>query len=393
MSSFVKASGGITPNSADPGEEFPFLHTITVVDRVVSVDKPELVQNNIKTETVTLNLDSEWEGLSTVINIGNERPVSVIWSGEPVVIPSELMTTVGYLDVSVVGYGDDGGIRAVTKKATSIFNVVASGFVEGDEAVPDPTTLLGQLIQAADVAAVTGGNRNNGFGDGDGWWIILLALLFGWGRNGAFGGGYGSGNGGCCAPATCAELQAGFNNQSVNGMLNGINSGICSLGYDVASQINGVNTNIMQNGYNTANAITQAQFAQQQSAAALQAQLADCCCQNREAISGVNYNMATSTNAVTTAISNAARDITENQNTNYRQLHDELVAYRMEDKDNTIAELRSQVNALNLSASQSNQNAYLVAQLKTPSPVPAYTVPNPNGYYGCQQNCYQSCGC
>lgn len=88
-----------------------------------------------------------------------------------------------------------------------------------------------------------------------------------------------------------------------------------------------------------------------------------------------------------------ARDITENQNTNYRQLHDELVAYRMEDKDNTIAELRSQVNALNLSASQSNQNAYLVAQLKTPAPVPAYTVPNPNGYYGGQQNCYQSCGC
>lgn len=205
-------------------------------------------------------------------------------------------------------------------------------------------------LSAADVAAVTGGNRNNGFGDGDGWWIILLALLFGWGRNGAFGGGYGSGNGSCCAPATCAGLQAGFNNQSVNTMLNGINSGICSLGYDVASQINGVNTNIMQNSYNTANAIT-------------------------------------------TAISNAARDITENQNTNYRQLHDELVAYRMEDKDNTIAELRSQVNALNLSASQSNQNAYLVAQLKTPAPVPAYTVPNPNGYYGCQQNCYQSCGC
>lgn len=285
MSSFVKASGSITPNSADPGEEFPFLHTITVVDRVVSVDKPELVQNNINTETVTLNLDSEWEGLSTVINIGNdEPPTSLIWSGQPVVIPAELMTDVGALNVSVVGYGDDGAVRSVTKKADAKFTVVAS-------------------------------------------------------------------------------------------------------------QINGVNTNIMQNSYNTANAITQAQFAQQQSAAALQAQLADCCCQNREAISGVNYNMATSTNAVTTAISNAARDITENQNTNYRQLHDELVAYRMEDKDNTIAELRSQVNALNLSASQSNQNAYLVAQLKTPAPVPAYTVPNPNGYYGGQQNCYQSCGC
>ena len=245
-------------------------------------------------------------------------------------------------------------------------------------------------LSAADVAAVTGGNRNNGFGDGDGWWIILLALLFGWGRNGAFGGGYGNGNGGCCAPATCAELQAGFNNQSVNSMLNGINSGICSLGYDVASQINGVNTNIMQNGYNTANAITQAQFAQQQSAAALQAQLADCCCQNREAIQGVNYNLATGQCAITTAIANAARDIADNQNANYRALHDEIVANRMEDKNAQIAQLQSQVQALNLAQSQANQNSYLLQQLR-PCPIPAYTVPNP-----CAAPCYstyQSCGC
>ena len=245
-------------------------------------------------------------------------------------------------------------------------------------------------LSAADVAAVTGGNRNSGFGDGDGWWIILLALLFGWGRNGAFGGGYGNGNGGCCTPATCAELQAGFNNQSVNSMLNGINSGICSLGYDVASQINGVNTNIMQNGYNTANAITQAQFAQQQSAAALQAQLADCCCQNREAIQGVNYNLATGQCAITTAIANAARDIADNQNANYRALHDEIVANRMEDKNAQIAQLQSQVQALNLAQSQANQNSYLLQQLR-PCPIPAYTVPNP-----CAAPCYstyQSCGC
>lgn len=152
MSSFVKASGSITPNSADPGEEFPFLHTITVVDRVVSVDKPELVQNNINTETVTLNLDSEWEGLSTVINIGNdEPPTSLIWSGQPVVIPAELMTDVGALNVSVVGYGDDGAVRSVTKKADAKFTVVASGYVEDDVPVPDPTTLLGQLIHGKKV--------------------------------------------------------------------------------------------------------------------------------------------------------------------------------------------------------------------------------------------------
>ena len=179
-------------------------------------------------------------------------------------------------------------------------------------------------LSAADVAAVTGGRNNDGFGDGNGWWIILIALLFGWGRNGAFGGGYGSGN--------SQELQSGFNNQSVMQMLNGINSGICSLGYDNATLVIG---NTMQS---------------------------------------------------------VGRDIIENQNANYRTLHDELVQYRIEDKNDTIAELRSQVQALNLAASQSNQNTYLIDRLQ-PCPAPAYVVPNPNGYYGCQQNGYQSCGC
>lgn len=40
----------------------------------------------------------------------------------------------------------------------------------------------------------------------------------------------------------------------------------------------------------------------------------------------------------------------------------------------------------------SNQNTYLIDRLQ-PCPTPAYVVPNPNGYYGCQQNGYQSCGC
>ena len=153
MSDFKPVNQPITPTSADPGEEFPFLHTITVVDRVVSVDKPELVQNNIRTETVTLNLDSEWDGLSCIINIGSGKtPTSLIWSGQPVVIPAELMTDIGTLNVSVVGYGDNGTVRAVTKKADAMFVVAASGYVHDDNPVPDPTTILGQLTEAADRA-------------------------------------------------------------------------------------------------------------------------------------------------------------------------------------------------------------------------------------------------
>ena len=156
--------------------------------------------------------------------------------------------------------------------------------------------------------------------------------------------------------------------------------------------VNGVNTNVMQTGFGITSAIQQAQFAQQQSAAAAQAQMADCCCSIQRAIDGVNYNNAQNFCNLGNTMQSVGRDIIENQNANYRQLHDELVAYRMEDKDNTIAELRSQVNALNLSASQSNQNTYLIDRLQ-PCPTPAYVVPNPNGYYGCQQNGYQSCGC
>lgn len=149
------------PEDDDPNEEFPFLHTISVVDRVVCVDRPELVQNNIRTESVTLNLDSEWDGLSCLINIGNnDTPVSLVWSGQPVIIPAELMTDTGTLNVSVVGYGDDGTVRAVTKKADNMFTVVASGYVEGDEPVPDPTTILGQLVEAADNANEAADNAN-----------------------------------------------------------------------------------------------------------------------------------------------------------------------------------------------------------------------------------------
>lgn len=48
-------------------------------------------------------------------------------------------------------------------------------------------------VSLADIAAVTGNNRNNDGMWGDGaWWIVIL-LIFGWG-NGF--GGWGNGNGG-----------------------------------------------------------------------------------------------------------------------------------------------------------------------------------------------------
>ena len=54
------------------------------------------------------------------------------------------------------------------------------------------------MLTPADIAAVTGGNRNNDgmFGGENGWWIILLFLIFG-------GRGFGYGRHGIRGRAKC----------------------------------------------------------------------------------------------------------------------------------------------------------------------------------------------
>lgn len=203
-------------------------------------------------------------------------------------------------------------------------------------------------LSAADVAAVVGNgnNRNNDGMFGNDWaWIVIL-LLFGWGRNGfgGFGGGFGGGQGGgygypCCGtPATQADLSAAFASNSVLSGINGIDSTLCQ-------GFNGINTAILQNGYNTQAGIN-----------TLSHQLADCCCTNQRAIDGVRYDMATQSCAVQNTIQNTTRDVIENQNANSRAILDALNA-------NYIRTLEQENNSLRLSASQSAQNAVLMAAM------------------------------
>lgn len=257
----------------------------------------------------------------------------------------------------------------------------------------------GSTLSAADVAAVTGGyGRSNDGGWGNDWWavIIILALFGGFGnRGGLFGGSYGGSGCGCCAPATCSDLQAGFNNQAVTTKLNGLENGICSLGYDQLNQMNGINTNIMQGNFALQQALNNNAIAQMQDTNAVSRQLADCCCENRAAIKDVQYNAALNNSALLQAINNQTNTIVQNDNANYRALHDELVAYQMQQKDETIQELRTQVQAFNLAVSQRNQNDYLIDKLQ-PCPTPAYVVPNPNccynyGNFGFNNGCGNGC--
>ena len=217
------------------------------------------------------------------------------------------------------------------------------------------------------------GNNNsgfgNGFGNGDGaWWIIIL-LLFGWGRNGF--GGFG-GNGGIGENYVLATDFA-----TIERKLDGINNGICDSTFALNNTINtgffGVQNSLTQgfSGLNTA--LLQGNYA-------LSSQLANCCCGLEKGQMETNYLNAQNTCAITNNATMNTRDIIDAVNANYRALHEEIVANRIEDKNAQIQAQQNEINALRLKASQEAQNAYLINELK-PCPSPSYIVPNPNCCY------------
>lgn len=252
-------------------------------------------------------------------------------------------------------------------------------------------------LSASDVALLSGSNNRAddgyGFGGGWAWWIIIL-LIFGWGGNGwGFGGNRGNGS----TDFLDSALQRGFDNQSVISKLDGISNGICSLGYDQLSQMNGINQNVSNGfhgvdnaicnlGYQTQQGFNSTNIALMQGQNALQAQLADCCCQNREAIAQVRYDMATDTCALQNTMNNNTRDILDNQNSNTRAILDFLT----QDK---IATLQAENSDLKRAASQDRQSALLTTAMSAqtqqlinainPAPIPAFQVPAPYAYAGC----------
>lgn len=242
------------------------------------------------------------------------------------------------------------------------------------------------------VANLDGNNNGNNWNDGSWLWflIVVFAIFGGWG-NGF--GGFGGTNGG-----VGSEIQRGFDNQAVISKLDGISNGLCdgfyAMNNSMLTGFNGINTNIMQTGYGIQQAINADTVANMQNTNALQSQLANCCCETREAIQGVNYNMATNTCALQNTMNNNTRDIIDSQQAGTRAILDFLT-------NDKIATLQAENNDLRRAASQDRQNALLTSTMAAqtnqiinavnPAPIPAYTVPNPNAYYGC--GCNTGCNC
>lgn len=256
--------------------------------------------------------------------------------------------------------------------------------------------MVGTDLSPADIAAVSGNNRNNGGWMDNGWlWIIVLFLFCGFGGN-MFGGRGASGaadNYVLASDFATIQRQIDSAASTLERKADITQSGLCDGFYAMNTTLlngfSGVNQN-MNNGFMNAElARCNQQAALMQQLNNMQMQQANCCCETREAIQGVNYNLATQACDTRNTIQNATRDIVDNQNCNARAILDVLTAQRIEAKDAKIAEQNQQIFAAQLAASQAAQNAYLVNQLK-PCPIPAYLVQNPSCCYGTATT---ACGC
>ena len=234
-------------------------------------------------------------------------------------------------------------------------------------------------LSAADIAAVTGGN-GFGFGnDGGAFWLLVLFLFA---FNGGWGSGWGNGFGGNAGtPYVVNDVQRGFDQSAVMSGIAGIQTSL-SNGF-ATSEVSQCNQTANLTGQLSALALNQATNA----------------CKTDSNIADLKYTVANEACNDRQAVTDALQVVTNAINTGVQSIKDQLNAQTIEAKNEEIANLRTQINLANLSASQNAQTAALIANNEaqttalerylSPVPIPAYIVPQNtcgcgNAYgYGC----------
>ena len=260
-------------------------------------------------------------------------------------------------------------------------------------------SLTTDSMSAADLAAITGNGRNNGFGYGDGflYWIIILFFFGMFNGNGGWGGN-GNGGGMNLYPwmNQSNQMSDGFRDQMLYGQINGIQNSITSGFGDVATALCG--------GFAGVNAtINNAQMANMQQMFGLQSQLAQCCCDNRLATCQTQNIVQNEGNATRFADANNTRDIIQSQNQGTQAILDKLCQLELDGLKADNANLRTQLNFANLQASQVAQTAelrqsgatqlnQLVSELRS-CPIPAQPVYGSQPIFTCGGNNYGCSGC
>ena len=254
------------------------------------------------------------------------------------------------------------------------------------------------------------GNGNNGFG-GDWAWIILL-LLLGWGNNGnGFGGGYG-GNGDFPWLMTGqqninANTNNGFRDAMLNDCITSIRDGIGNLSTQLcnccgdmqmalANGFAGVEQGANARQMADMNQAFAAQTAMAQGFNNLGTQFADCCCENRLGLADLKYTVATENCADRQALNEGVRDIIASQTAGTQRILDQLCQDKIDEKNDTIAQLRQEVLFARGQASQGAQSTDIINGVYNRlNECPVGTVPvyGEQPIFTCNNNNGCGCGC
>lgn len=216
----------------------------------------------------------------------------------------------------------------------------------------------------------SGNYGGGGFGGDGAWWLLVLFFAL-FGRN----GGYDNGGSG--------EMQRGFDQQTLLGSLNGLTTAV-SNGFANAEVSR---CNQQMNLLQTLNSISMAQQ--------------NCCCENRAAVADLKYTVATEACADRAAVKDALQELSVQMGAGFQGIHDYLCQQEISNLKELISQLRTDKALADIAKRESDQTAIVLANndaqtarlLATlnPTPVPAYTVPNPNccgnGLYGSSCSC------
>lgn len=135
----------------------------------------------------------------------------------------------------------------------------------------------------------------------------------------------------------------------------------------------------------------------------VQSSLANCCCENRLGIADLKYTVATENCADRAALSDGVRDIIASQTASTQRILDQLCQDKIDEKNDTIAQLRQELLYTRGQDSQELQTARILAgqtaevdalyNRLSSCPVPTTPVYGRTPIFTCNNNTGCGCGC
>lgn len=238
-----------------------------------------------------------------------------------------------------------------------------------------------------------GGYGADSWGGGGFFWLLVIFVIAAMSGNGfGFGGGFGGNGAGTMMVNN--DVQRGFDQQAIMGGINGVNTGLNTLGMQVCNGFNAAEQAAatrqmmgMQNDFAM-------QTAMNQGFNGLQSSFSNCCCENRLGLANLSADIARENCADRQATTDAMVAISNKIDALGNQILTMNYQNQLAAKDDIIAQLRSEALYNRGQASQDVQTATIQAgqralateieQYVNPVPVPAYPACGYNN--GCNQN-------